>query len=197
MTFTLVADGSSDKVLMPILTWSLQRHKVTPVVAQAADLTRIPQAREPRARVTTALDLYPCDVLFIHRDAEAQSPDLRRAEIAQVVAQLSVRHIPVIPVRMTEAWLLANEAAIRSAAGNPNGVEDLNLPEVCRLESLSNPKKILHEALSRASGLNARRRARLDVHQRVHLIPNFIDDYSVLDVLPAFQTLQDDIRQAL
>lgn len=197
MTLTLVADGSSDKVLIPILTWSLKRCHVTSVVAQSADLTRIPRSRDPKARVSAALDLYPCDLLFIHRDAEAQPPELRRNQIAAIVPQPSLRYIPVIPVRMTEAWLLANEAAIRSAAGNPSGVEDLNLPEVRKLESLPDPKKVLHDTLRRAAGLNTRRSAKLNIHQRVHLIPNYIDDYSVLDVLPAFQMLQKDIGQAL
>ena len=84
--------------------------------------------------------------------------------------------------------------AIRSAAGNPNGKEKLNLPDVGRLEDLPDPKKILHDALSIASGLNVRRRSRLRVHQRVQLIPNYIDDYSCLNDLPAFQALQKDIR---
>ncbi len=95
---------------------------------------------------------------------------------------------------MTEAWLLADETAIRSAAGNPNGREELNLPEARRLEDLPDPKKVLHDALVAASGLNARRRSRFRVRQRVHLIPNYIDDYSSLNVLSAFRALQQDIR---
>lgn len=133
-------------------------------------------------------------MLFVHRDAEAQPSDLRREEIANALRGTSVRHIPVVPVRMTEAWLLADEKAIRSAASNPNGRENLNLPDIRRLEDLSNPKRVLHDALTIASGLNARRRSRLPVRQRVQLIPNYIDDYSRLNVLPAFQTLQQDIR---
>ena len=132
--------------------------------------------------------------LFVHRDAEAQPSDFRREEIAKALLQTQVRHIPVVPVRMTEAWLLADEIAIRKAAGNPNGVEKLNLPALRKLEDLPDPKKVLHDAIIKASGLNARRRARIPVHQRVHLIPNYIDDYSRLNVLSAFQRLQQDIR---
>lgn len=193
MTYTLVTDGTSDRVLLPILTWSLKQLEVTPVVEQWADSARIPRQRNAE-RLRTALELYPCDVLFVHRDAEAQPSDLRREEIANALRGTSVRHIPVVPVRMTEAWLLADEKAIRSAASNPNGREHLNLPDIRRLEDLPNPKRVLHDALTIASGLNARRRSRLPVRQRVQLIPNYIDDYSRLNVLPAFQTLQQDIR---
>lgn len=194
MIYTLVADGTSDAVLVPIISWSLKQREVTPVVAQWADFSRIPPQRDAAARLRTVIELYPCDVLFVHRDAEAQDPSLRREEIAQALRQTEARHIPVVPVRMTEAWLLADEFAIRSAAGNPNGTEDLNLPNLRRLEDLPDPKRVLHDALIAASGLNVGRRSRLPVRQRVRLIPNYIDDYSRLRVLTAFQTLQDDIR---
>ena len=194
MIYTLVADGTSDRVLLPILTWSLKQQMVTPVESNWVDSSRIPTARNAEERMRNVLDLYPCDVLFFHRDAEVQPADLRREQIPNFVGQISVRHIPVVPVRMTEAWLLADEIAIRKAAGNPNGEQKLNLPDVRRLEDLPDPKKVLHEALIKASGLNARRRARIPVHQRVHLIPNYLDDYSRLNVLPAFQRLQQDIR---
>jgi hypothetical protein len=192
--YTLVADGTSDRVLLPILTWTLKQQQVTSVVGQWTDFSRIPRQASTEARLRTAIELYPCDVLFVHRDAEAQPPDLRREEIAMALRGMLVRHIPVVPVRMMEAWLLADEQAIRSAAGNPNGTDNLHLPALRRLEGLPNPKSVLYDALTKASGLNARRRSRLPVHQRVQLIPNYIDDYSRLNVLPAFQTLQQDIR---
>lgn len=194
MIYTLAADGASDRVLLPILTWSLKQHSATSIIAQWVDFSRIPRQRNTEERLKTAMDLYPCDVLFVHRDAEGQTPDLRREEIANALSQTSVRHIPVVPVRMTEAWLLADETAIRSAAGNPNGTEDLNLPDFRRLEDLPDPKKVLHQALAKATGRNTRRRQRFPVRQRVHLITNYIDDYSRLNVLPAFRALQRDIR---
>lgn len=197
MTYTLLADGTSDAVLMPIITWSLKRHNVTTVFEQYADSGRIPRPLNTVDRVQKALDLYPCDVLFFHRDAEAQPWTVRRDEIATALRGAKVKHVPVIPVRMTETWLLADESAIRLAAGNPNGTAALNLPDLRRLEDLPHPKLRLYEALREASGRNARRRSQLDVDRRVHLIPNYIDDYSRLDVLPAFQRLQNDIRAAL
>lgn len=82
MTHTLVADGVSDVVLLPVLTWSLERQGVQSIVEQWADCRRVLRPKTLEARLRTALDLYPCDLLFVHRDAEAQDPDLRRQEIA-------------------------------------------------------------------------------------------------------------------
>jgi len=59
----------------------------------------------------------------------------------------TVEVVPAVPVRMTEAWLLFDEAAIRRAAGCPNGSMPLELPSLKTSEDIPDPKTILHEAL--------------------------------------------------
>jgi hypothetical protein len=56
---------------------------------------------------------------------------------------------------MTEAWLLIDERPIRLAAGNPNGTQNLDLPDIRTLEDIPNPKHVLRGALLAATGLNA------------------------------------------
>jgi hypothetical protein len=197
LTYTLVADGSSDQVLLPLLTWSLRQQGISPISPQMADRGRIPRYAEAADFYRAALELYPCDLLFVHRDAESQAPQARRIEIIDGLRGVAVRHVPVVPVRMTEAWLLWNESAIRFAAGNPNGTEPLSLPHPATLERLPDPKKLLHEAIERASGLNARRRSGLRTHQRVHRVAETIDDFTPLLAAPAFAQLQHDLRDAL
>ena len=194
MKYTLIADGTSDKVFIDILTWTLKQEIASPIESQWADFSRIPRQPDRESSIRAALDLYPCDVLFVHRDAENQPPEERREEIAILLQGTAVPHVPVIPVRMTEAWLLFDESSIRCAAGNPNGSESLDLPDLTRIEELSNPKKVLHDALVRASGLNARRRSRFRVETCVHRITDYIDDYTRLGSLSAFQTLRRDIK---
>lgn len=194
MRYTLIADGSSDAVLLPILTWCLRRHGITPIEAQEVDLSRLPRRSTIGERIASIIDLYPCDVLFVHRDAEGQSPQSRRVEIAAALDGTKIAHIPVVPVRMTEAWLLIDESAIRFAAGNPNGTAKLNLPDSKKLEDLPDPKKVLHDAIVAASELNARRRSSLPVHKRVRRVSNYSSDFSKLEALAAFQRLQKDIE---
>jgi len=195
LTYTFVSDGSSDKILIPILTWALKQSIQGPIVSQWADFGRIPRQPNIQAKLAAALDLYPCDLLFVHRDSEGQPPEWRREEIAKNLKQISTAYVPVVPVRMSEAWLLFDESSIRSAAGNPNGIETLVLPDLTTLEDVLDPKKLLHDVLVRASGKNAHRRSRFPVRQRVHLITNYIDDYSPLQSLSAFRNLQEDIQQ--
>lgn len=76
--------------------------------------------------MSAALALYPCDLIFIHRDAERQPPDLRRSEIVRALQEVENSDaqrppaICVIPVRMQKAWLLFDELAIRKAAVEAN-----------------------------------------------------------------------------
>ena len=193
MTYTLVTDGSSDRVLLPILTWSIKRVTKGPVSDHWADYSRIPRGLGAKEKLKVTLDLYPCDLLFIHRDAEAQPPEWRRDEIAANFNEISTRYVAVVPVRMTEAWLLFDEPSIRHAAGNPNGTEKLGLPEISEIEEIADPKTVLHDALIKASGRATRRLSSFSVQKRIHRIPEYIDDYSVLECLPAFSTLQQDI----
>lgn len=198
MIYTLLTDGSSDAVLRHVLNWILSHTQAeTSISGRYADLSLLRvRPRTLAERIAAAIDLYPCDVLFVHRDAETAEPAERRDEIESALQSIGFQstHVPVIPVRMTEAWLLFDEAAIRRAAGNPAGSEDLALPDIKALERLPDPKGVLHEALTRASGLNARRAAMFKPHQHIHRVGELIDDFSPLLAVPAFARLAEEIR---
>lgn len=185
-TFTLLADGPSDAALIPIKRWTLRQcMQFTAIQADLADLRKLPNP--PRAlphRIQEALELYPCDVLFIHRDAEAQDPELRYREIEEAIEKVDAAltkpwHICVVPVRMQEAWLLIDQSAIRRAAGNPNGTVDLALPGLGQLESIPNPKDCLYDLLEAASELGGRRLKRFKPFRLVRLIAENIQDKGV------------------
>src|SRR5262245_7815518 len=153
LRYTLLSDGSSDRALLPLLTWLLrQRLADHAIQAQWADLRRLP--KPPRGlseRMQTSLDLYPCDLLFVHRDAEGESRETRVEEIHKACLESKIEQsvpvVLVVPVRMQEAWLLFDETAIRQASGNPNGKVHLRMPTIPKLESLPDPKQNLHELL--------------------------------------------------
>jgi hypothetical protein len=131
LRFTLLTNGSSDQALIPILRWLLVRNGVTGTIDPSwADLRRLPHPPQGLAnRIRIAVDIYPCDLLFVHRDAERMQPELRKSEIRDAIQSLLTPPVVcVVPVRMQEAWLLIEEAAIRQAAGNPQG----QVPLSCR-----------------------------------------------------------------
>ena len=154
---TLVTDGSSDVAFLPLLRWLVGGLTTEPFELKWGDLRGMP--RPPKSltdRLILAVELYPCHLLFVHRDAEKRDPQRRRAEI-DAANLTALPHVCVIPVRMQEAWLLHDECALRLAAECPSGTTPLNLPACAHWESLPDPKGVLHGALRLASGAKGRR----------------------------------------
>ena len=199
--FTLLADGTSDRALMPILEWLLNQHFPNLITEGAfADFRFLPcppQRNRLDLRINKAIDLFPCDILFIHRDAENIPWEKRHEEISSVLKDTVVqgtKPIPVIPVKMTEAWLLFDESAIKTASGNRRG-PTLSLPSLKKVDTLPDPKEVLIKALKDASGLSGRRLARFDERSAVTRVAELIDDFSPLRALEAFRKLEIDIKK--
>jgi hypothetical protein len=203
LRFTLVADGPTDAALVPVLRWLIVKdERVTEFTFDFADPTkvRLPSAREGLVkRVKAALSLYPADVLFVHRDAERERHARRRREVLDTLEHdnIPALPVPVIPVRMTEAWLLFDEKAVRKASGNPSGTMPLNLPSLRSLESVPDPKETLHATLKTACGLRGRMLAKFDERRSHARLPELIDDFLPLRTLAAFQALEADLSSAL
>jgi len=198
LRFTLLSDGSSDRVLLPMLEWLLGECSSRTFQPQWADLRMLPSPPKTLAeRVQTAVEIYPCDLLFIHRDAEREPREVRVREIRQQISTLAAPAICIVPVRMQEAWLLFDEKALRRAAGNPNGRTVLTLPDLDEIEQIPDPKELVHGMLRQASELPSRRLRRFNPAVAIHRLAELIDDFSPLRGLPAFQALESDVRTLL
>jgi len=204
LRYTLLTDGSSDRALIPIISWLFRQHLFEhEIQSEWADLSRLPAPppiKNLLERIELAVNLYPCDVLFVHRDAEKDAIEDRGREIEEKLSslpQLPVPVIKVIPVRMTEAWLLFDESAIRNAASNPNGKVILELPNPHSVEDIADPKLVLHDALKKASQLPRSRLKKFNPHRRIHRISELIDDFSPLRTLPAFCALETELKSFL
>ena len=194
---TLVSEGTTDAHLIPIIDWSLKQvGGVSLPEGTRAEFGRLLKKPAGLAeRLATAIELYPCEVLFVHRDADKTNPANRIAEIREAVAFLEtqgkrVPAVAIIPVRMLEAWLCFDERAIRCAAGNPNGNTPLELPLLKQIESRPDPKSDLTQAIRAASELSGRRLKKFDTRTAFWRIVDFIDDFSPLRELSAFRSFE-------
>jgi hypothetical protein len=187
-----------------LLKWLLQHtFNQVPINGKWADFSRF--SNHPKTlmeKICRTIEYYPSDLLFIHRDAEAQNPEHRYGEIQQAIEaskpQLIERSFPyvcVVPIRMTEAWLLFDERAIRKAAGNPKGRTEIKLPPLNRIEDIPDPKHLLFSNLKSASDLRGRKKKRFIPEKRRHLVAEYIEDYSPLFTLSAFKRLHEDLKQ--
>lgn len=205
LRFTLVTDGPTDQVLLHPLRWLLINNGVSrPIESVWADLRQLPNPpTRLENKIATALDLYPCDLIFIHRDAEKEPRTNRIDQIQRAINLASADlfnnkpYVCVVPVRMTEAWLLFDEANIGFAAGNPVGTINLRIPPFQKIEGLPNPKETLHSLLQDATELPARRLKKFSATQAFYRLAELIEDFSPLRQLPAFAALETDLQGAI
>lgn len=200
LTITLLGDGTSDRILFHPIKWSINRCGVDVSRMLWADLGALGTRPDGlRSRVVAALEYYPCDVLFVHRDAEGDGHTHRVNEIEDAIVGIEHQYVPVVPVRMSESWFLHDESAIRTASGNPNGRVTLNLPNIRRIEYIADPKSLLRESVLTASEHTGRRRERLlqrygSIRAR---IAELVEDYDPLIGTPAFDALCSSVELAI
>lgn len=191
--YALLADGTSDRALLPALEWLLRREAKEAALSRRGFTARRPSA-DIADEIASAIALFRPDLLFVHRDAEGMDPQQRLTEIPD-----GDRIVKVVPVRMTEAWLLFDAEAIRLAADRPRSRVDVDLPPLNRVESISDPKSRLRDTLLRVAEVTGRKhkRFRQDLANRVQRVAEVITDYSPLLQVPSFRHLANAITAAL
>jgi hypothetical protein len=141
------------------------------------------------------------EIIAVHRDADGMGREARLEEIRCAVRQHMPEcvHVPIIPVRMTEAWLLVDESAIRRVATNPNGTRKLGLPPLHRIEALADPKTKLKQVLAEASELSGRRLQQFNrrfSENRRQLLQR-LDPEGPVSSLASWQSFVQDLEGAL
>ena len=125
-----------------------------------------------------------------------ETTEIRLTEIHKAITDFMIDYpvIPIIPERMTEAWLLHDESAIKHAANNPNGKNVLPLPNVKNVHKIKDPKSLLESLLLTANGNNKRRLKNFRPRRRMHRVAELIDDYQSLLVQPSFADIEQYLR---
>ncbi len=205
LSLTLVGDGSSDCALVFVIKWLLNdRFPDLPNRVAFADLRRLPHPptrKNVAGQVRAARQYYPCQLLIYHRDAEENSVEAvekrQREVLHQLEASVRPKVVCIVPVRMTETWLLIDEVAIKKAAGNRNYRSTLPLPSLRQLESLPNPKEFLHDLLLEASQTRGRRRKQFNLGHAVQLVADNIADFAPLRQLSAFRLFEGQLVEKI
>lgn len=204
INFTLIGDGSSDKILMVIIKWLLDDlYPKLPINGQFADfrfLENAPEKGDIKGQIKKAKELYPCDLIFYHRDAESNRRDILKKRTEEIKNQLNPEDLQItvciIPIKMMETWLLIDKEAIKKAAGNRNYNGDINLPPIKHLED-QDSKKVLFNLLKQVSGLKGRNLKKFNSNYAVHLVAEYIEDFSILRNLLAFKHLEYETKNVV
>ncbi|MEH1011649.1 hypothetical protein V6U90_00755 [Micromonospora sp. CPCC 206060] len=198
-----VAEGSSDLPVADLVESLFVNLGVTVHLSRPdfALLGKVP--KDVRSRVAAGLKLIggPVDLIVVHRDADNAGHHARQQEIRTAVTAVdgSAALVPVVPVRMTEAWLLLDETAIRQVAGNPRGRTRLTLPKIHEVEAVADPKDLLRDCLLKAADVSGRRREaavkRFNQHRRQLL--ERLDPTGNVTRLDSWSRLVSDVERVI
>jgi len=157
--------------------------------------------RDERIVAAAAMHDGAWNIVFVHADG-AGDPAKARAEAVQPALDALQARFPgaapgvaVVPVRETEAWLLVDGDALRSAFGVNLSDSQLGLPNPRHLaESCIDPKALLDAAFMATGPTGLRKR------KGTSPMLNALGDQVSLDCLahlPSFRRLTDDLRTTL
>jgi Domain of unknown function (DUF4276) len=139
-------------------------------------------------------------ILFIHSDGagdrdEAVERNVRPA-VERVAAELDwkdKRTVPIVPVRETEAWALADGDALWAVFRTRKTDAELGLPgKVAAVESIADPKQTFETAYQIAT----KRRGRRKASDFLELLGENIR-LDCLQAVPSFARFSEELRVAL
>ncbi len=193
----LITDGSSDKALIPLLT-TLLSELLPATPFEPPQWIAPPDRNALSEKIAYALDSenFQFDVLFVHRDAENETIAKRIEEINQSTPAGNHPIVCVIPVKMTETWLITSDKAIKEAVGNSHSKVNLDLPTRTKIESCD-AKTILLTALTTASEYGLKRRRKFQPEQFRQRVAELTTDLTALRKIPSFKQMELTLRGVL
>lgn len=112
--------------------------------------------------------------------------------IREAKTELCKNLVAIVPVQMTEAWMLADKELLKRQLGTNKNDEELGINK--SPEGFSDPKQIIESAIRLArSDLSKRRRSELTIGELYQPIGQQIE-LNKLDSLPSYQKFKKAIR---
>ena len=143
-------------------------------------------------------------ILCVHTDADARTDDVAiNNKIAPALAALAAAPgdlckilVAVIPVQMTESWMLADIPLLLEEMTTDKAAHDLGLTRLP--ENCADPKANIKDALRIAQADTARRRRRFEISiSDLYLPLGQKIPLEKLSALPSYQKFRDSAKTAL
>lgn len=146
------------------------------------------------------------DVICVHRDSDSPTMDDTYNYLINPSFLLVENHvgdncknlIPIIPVQMSEAWMLANRELLKEKIGTNMSNAALGLPNrTNQIETITDPKELIINAIRLAkAGSTRRQRSSLSISDLYSPISQELEIHD-LERLNSFVHFKDGIRNAL
>jgi len=211
LVLALYAEGRTDERFLPVIVqreadWLLRQHALAAVdVLEPLSLEADPEASNRAKRIlSVARQAAGFHALIVHADADAPTAGdalQHRFQPGRRLVQESENDacrdlLPIIPIRMTEAWMMADVEAFREVVGTDLRAEDLGFPTRShQVEAIQDPKHELNMALSQIF-TRRRRRKKARLRQYYEPLARHIR-LDRLENIPAFRQFADDLADVL
>ena len=145
------------------------------------------------------------NVLCVHTDSDSRSDEFAfnykinpsLDQIAALDGDSCKNIVPIVPIQMTESWMLADTELLKRVIYTNKSNQDLQLPNRFRqIELLDNPKQTIENAIRIAFSEFPRRRKRIDISELYVPISQSID-LTILNNLSSYVKFKENARKAL
>ncbi|MEV7806165.1 DUF4276 family protein [Microbispora sp. NPDC088329] len=201
MSCVLIREGPSDDWFLPILLRRALEELVIesfPACREVQEVRSLPKAgNQSPEPVLTALkqERGSFDVVLYHHDGAPPAksgPMLERMRQTWRTSDFEEPLVAVVPMRETEAWLLADHAAlVRALNVRKLGRTSVSGPEV---ESCLDPKAVVETLLRDEAGMNPKKNG---VLRNFYVSVAETAGIAELRKVPAFQQWWNDMIEAL
>lgn len=202
INFALIGEGTSDLNLANHLETLLVEKGFEEVSGIAPDLRQLPTPPgNSVAEKAAAIEEHFSEInlIFVHRDADNAGYDARREEISQQTEGCQSSIIPIIPVKMIEAWLLCDIEKIGTIIGIQADRRPNSAPKIRNIEKLADPKKALEDIICELANARGRKLDKLksNFYQHRARICQELETGGPVKHLPSYQKFIKNLERTL
>lgn len=211
----LYAEGPTDQRFLPLIIQRTvvqiltQRGYTTVDVLEPMPVSPSNRGKRDLAILEVARQVHGYHLLFVHADADAPSSvSALQHRIMPGVALVHSAHqcgeavcidlVPVVPVQMTEAWMLVDSKALLDIMGSSLLPPQLGIPtKPHHVEQIADPKQHLTSIFAEALANRTRRvRRRRTIAELYEPLARAID-LAALEQTPSYRQFVENLTKAL
>jgi hypothetical protein len=145
-------------------------------------------------------------VLCVHADADDDND--KAAQKNKIIPALTAINeidvddlckniVPIVPIHMTEAWMLADSTTLAKLLNTGKSPTDLRIKmKMKQIEKLSDPKEIINQAIDIAFDNNSKKRKRIEIEDLYIPMSQQID-LKILDQINSYRQFRLNAKNAL
>jgi hypothetical protein len=151
-----------------------------------------------------AIEFSYFHVICIHCDSDSPTMDsvltnkiIPAIEAVKQLENACTNLVAIVPVQMTESWLMADFELLKSKIGTTKSNSDLGLPiKTDHIEKIGNPKDVIINAIKIAQEETSKRRRKVSISSIYSPISQELSIEALLN-LPSFNSFLVNVRNAL